>query len=160
MGALEVAGEVAPISPGEHVELPAHGRGQVEQQHDGGVGHPLGGIGRDVAHGDAPGPGGGQVDVVVASARLAQQIDGVGESGEELRPHGHLLGHHDAAARHPLQHLVLGRVVVDRHRIGEDGKVQLAVIVHLGSVEHDCPGIHEIVHSLPDLYYQFWPILL
>ena len=30
----------------------------------------------------------------------------------------------------------------------------------LGSVEHDCPGIHEIVHSLPDLYYQFWPILL
>ena len=41
MGALEVAGEVAPVSPGEHVELPAHGRGQVEQQHDGGVGHPL-----------------------------------------------------------------------------------------------------------------------
>ena len=116
------------------------GRAEVEDECEHEVRDGVAGVAGDVAHGDPSRLGGGQIDVIVPGAGLADELDGV---GEEVDVHGHLLGDDDGVTLRAFRDLRGGGRGVRVHRqraaarVLELGEVELGIEVEPTRVDDD-----------------------
>ena len=133
----EIFRKVGAVTLFQGADLLSHLRGQVEQHHDGGLGHPVRGIGRNIGDLNALFLAGGQVDVVVARAGFADELDAVRQSPDGIRVHGQLLGDQDFRALRSLRVLFGGAGVVADDLFAQGIVARQAIVVYFCSVQND-----------------------